>query len=182
MATEDAFREEYVKTAHPCCFKLTMIYLHRDDKLKVAFEANSLADILGSNARALAAVDCMERAMAKTDPVKAPDADKYARFKESVEKTALYLRTFYLFREGVWRSHAAKTLKGSEGETNTAALSDAKVRLKRFFDQWQRWPEEAGNWRITYRHGKPSVPSLRYNEAWNDLKPPATMEEDAQRF
>jgi hypothetical protein len=181
MATEDAFGEEYVKQAHPCHFKLAMVYQPRDAALNVAFEANSLAEILASNTRALAAADRMERAFARTDPANAMDAEKYARFKEGIEKTGLYLRTFYTFREGVWRSHAAKRLTGAEQQANAAALAEVKSRLKGFFDQWQRWPEEAGFWRVTYRHGKPPEASQRFFEVWN-CEERRTMESDAERF
>ena len=41
----------------------------------------------------------MEKAFARTDAAKAPDAKRYKKFKEGIDKTALYLRTFYLWRQ-----------------------------------------------------------------------------------
>ncbi len=181
MATEDAFGEEYVKQAHPCYLRLAMLYQPRDAALDAAYSANSLDDILASNARGLDAVDRMEQAFSRTHAADAPNADTYQRFEEGIQKTALYLRTFYTLREGFWRSHAAKTLVGNEKDANSAALTDLRSRLKSLFDQWHRWPEEAGFWRVTYRFGKPPEASYRYFEVWNSEEH-RTMETDAERF
>jgi hypothetical protein len=187
LASEDVFNEEYVRKAHPLHFRYTTMYWRRDDLLKVAFEANSLADIVASNARALAAIERMERAFAETTPAAAPDADTYARFREGIEKTALYNRTFYTFREGVWRSRSPeiKSLKGVEQQANAATLRDIQAQLQSLFQQWQRWPEEAGFWRIVCRPGQTPGPPEEFIEHWVGKENPgwaATMEEDAARF
>ena len=155
MATQDAFQEEYVRNAHPCYIKWTMTFHPRGDMMEKAYQANPLGTVLAGNARALEAVDRMERAFAKTDSQKAPNAERYAQFKEGIEKTSLYLRTFYLWREGWWRNRTHGSLEGEAKTANAEALAGVKAKLAGLFDQWSRFPEEAGYWRVTFRYGRP---------------------------
>ncbi len=106
MATQDAFQEEYVGGTHPVYIKWTMAFGPRPEFMKDAYKNNSLEVILASNARGLKAVDRMRRAFAGVDPAKAPDPGRYAEFKEGIDKTALYLRTDYRWREAWWRHTA----------------------------------------------------------------------------
>ncbi|MCD4676837.1 MAG: hypothetical protein K8S18_12720, partial [Desulfobacula sp.] len=101
----------------------------------------------------------MEEAFSKTDPSKAPDIENYTRFKEGIDKTALYLRTFYLWRECWWRNRSDKDFTGEEKTANIAALQQTKTQLFKLFDQWEKYPEEAGFWRVTFRYGKPDIPN-----------------------
>lgn len=169
LITEDAFAEEYIgrraDVTHPVYIKWTMVFSPRADELEKAYKKTTPKQVLASNARALAHVARMEAAFARTDPAKAPDAERYAHFKEGIEKTALYLRTFYLWRECWWRHRADRDLKGKDKDkaANAAALQTAKARLMPLFDQWRRYPEEAGFWRVTFRYGRPKIsPAFPY--------------------
>jgi len=167
LITEDAFAEEYIgrraDVTHPVYIKWTMVFSPRANELEKAYKKTTPKQVLASNAQGLKHVSRMEAAFARTDPAKAPDAERYARFKEGVEKTALYLRTFYLWRECWWRHRADRDLKGKEKAANAAALQAAKARLMPLFDQWQRYPEEAGFWRVTFRYGRPKIsPAFPY--------------------
>jgi hypothetical protein len=137
--------------------KWTMVFGPRPERMEEAYAANPLDLVLASNARALEEVRRMEEAFSRTDPAKAADPDRYAAFREGIEKTALYLRTFYLWRQCWWRRRADRDLTGAAKQTNAAALGTDKARLVELFDQWRRWPEEAGHWRITFRYGKPEI-------------------------
>jgi alpha-glucuronidase len=176
LATEDPFVEQYVPGAKECYLKWSMIYVPRPSEMEHAFAACSLEDILASNARALGNVDRMEKAFARVDPAKTPDAKRYAEFKEGIDKTALYHRTFFAWREGWWRWRAGRDLKGDAKTANDAALKQVKTHLNKLFDQWQRYPEEAGHWCITFRYGKPDLPK---NVPWGQNQ---SMEEVAQGF
>jgi len=159
MATEDAFREEYVGGAHPVYIKWTMVFSPRRERMKDAYKNNSLDVILASNARGLKAVDQMVRAFAGVDPEKAPDVRRYAEFKVGIDKTALYLRTFYLWREGFWRTMANEDLTNEAKTNNAKAIVAVKAALKKCFNQWGRFPEEAGFWRVTFKYGRPQIGS-----------------------
>ena len=155
MATQDAFCEEYVPGTHPCYLKWTMTFHPRGEMMERAYQSFPLEKLLASNVRALAAVRRMEQAFDETEPGKAPDARQYAQFKEGIEKTALYLRTFYLWREAWWRHRAEGDLESKAKAANRQALTACKARLAALFDQWKRFPEEAGYWRVTFRYGRP---------------------------
>ncbi len=162
LATEDAFAEEYIGTGseitHPVYLKWTMIFAPREEFMERAYQKTPLKMLLESNLRALDKVTLMEKAFSKTDPSKAPDAENYTRFKDGIDKTALYLRTFYLWRECWWRNRSDKDYTGEEKTANMAALQQTKIQLFKLFDQWEKYPEEAGFWRITFRYGKPDIP------------------------
>ena len=99
----------------------------------------SLEEVIASNDRALKQVMKMEEAFAQTDPAKAPDPQRYETFKEGIEKTALYLKTFYLWRQCWWRDQADRDLEGKEKQANAEALRTDKARLMKLFDQWAQW-------------------------------------------
>lgn len=160
FATEDAFAEEYVKgSAHPIYLKWTMVFAPHDDgkTLEKAYLENPLPMIVASNNRALKKVAQMEQAFSKTCVSKAPDTKKYAAFKEGIDKTSLYLRTFYLWRQCWWRNRADRDLTGRKKAVNALALHTDKAQLMSLFDQWSKYPEEAGHWRITLRYGQPNL-------------------------
>ena len=163
LATEDAFAEEYIGTGseitHPVYLKWTMIFAPRDEFMERAYQKTSLKKLLESNLRALEKVTLMEKAFSKTDPSKASDAENYARFKEGIDKTALYLRTFYLWRECWWRNRSGNDFTGEEKTANMTALQQTKIQLITLFDQWEKYPEEAAFWRVTFRYGKPEIPN-----------------------
>ena len=182
LATEDAFAEEYVRRAHPCYIRWTMIFRANPKQMEQAYKANPLDDILASNARALAAVGRMEKAFARVDPAKAPNHETCAAFKTGIDKTALYLRTFYAWREGWWRHRAARDLKAEAGAANAAALRKVKAQLKTLFDQWQRFPEEAAYWRVTFRYGRPAHPPDKAFPYWFPRGDHLTMEATAESF
>ena len=164
MATEDAFREEYVGGTHPCYIKWTMTFGPRPDFMKDAYKNNPLDVILASNGRAIKAVDKMQRAFAKVDPAKAPNPERYAKFKEGIDKTALYLRTFYLWREAWWRHRAGRDLTGEARTNNAKALVAVNAELSKLFDQWSRFPEEAGYWRVTFRFSGRDAEHINYED------------------
>ncbi len=151
LATEDAFNEEYVRGTHPCYLKWTMIFAPLDKWMEAAYKANTVEDVLASNARALDHVKRMTCAFERVDPKHVPDAKTYAAFKEGIDKTALFLRTFYAWRACWWRQRAARDLKDPERAANAAALREGKAKLMPLFDQWGRYPEEAVAWRVTFR-------------------------------
>jgi alpha-glucuronidase len=174
LASEDAFAEEHIgsvsRVTHPCYIMWATLFQPRDYKnLETAYNRTTVQQITQSNARGLEHIGRMEEAFAGTNPAKAPDAATYARFKEGIDKTALYLRTFYLWRECWWRHRAQGDLKGDAKIANAKALQQTKARLMSLFDQWKRWPEEAGYWRITFRYGKPDIPSNRTAPHWYPL-------------
>ncbi len=151
LATEDAFNEEYVKNAHPCYLKWTMVFAPREDMMKKAYQENSLASILESNRRAIKHVERMLEAFAQVDPGKVPDPKIYADFKTGIDKTALYLRTLYSWRECWWRNRTMRDSPTEQREANQAATQKAKAELMAFIGQWEQYPEEAVAWRITLR-------------------------------
>ena len=157
MATEDAFAEEYVDVAHPCYLKWTMVFTPRPEDMEKAYLNNSLDKILASNGRALNKVAAMEQAFAGTSSATAPNAKEYTIFKDGIDKTALYLRTFYLWRQCWWRNRADRDLTGQKKAVNTLAMQTEKAQLKLLFDQWSKYPEEAGFWRVTLRYGQPNL-------------------------
>ncbi|MBE9509985.1 MAG: hypothetical protein IMY71_03835 [Bacteroidetes bacterium] len=183
LATEDAFAEEYIGTGseitHPVYLKWTMIFAPREEFMERAYQKTPLKKLLESNLRALDKVTLMEKIFSKTDPSKAPDAENYARFKEGIDKTALYLRTFYLWRECWWHNRSDKDLTGKEKAANAEDLQQTKKRLLRLFDQWEKYPEEAGFWRVTFRYGKPEIPN--YFPNWWP-RGETTMESTAKKF
>jgi len=185
LATEDAFAEEYIgkrsEVTHPCYIKWTMTFAPRYKQLEQAYQRTSRHKLLASNALALKQVAKMEKAFAQTDPSKSPDAKKYAKFKEGIDKTALYLQTFYLWRECWWRNRAARDLNGKEKSANAAALHEAKAQLMPLFDQWQRYPEEAGFWRVTFRYGRPNISKREVFPSWYP-RGSSTMETTAKSF
>jgi len=161
LATEHAFAEEYIgvrrEAAHPCYMKWTMVFIPDDERRADAYRHSSPRLVLASNERALACVARMEAAFARTDPGSAPDADAYAAFKRGIDKTALYLRTFFLWRECWWRQRLAHDLQGDEKRANADAFHAAKARLMPLFERWRDHPEEAGFWRVTFRYGRPAI-------------------------
>lgn len=161
LATEDAFAEEYIGTCseitHPVYLKWTMVFAPRDEFMEAAYIKTSLKELLESNSRALKKVSLIEEAFSRTDLSKAPDAEKYNKFKEGIDKTALYLQTFYLWRECWWRNRSDSDFTGEEKTANMAALQQAKTKLLKLFDQWEKYPEEAGFWRVTFRYGRPEI-------------------------
>ncbi|MCD4727839.1 MAG: hypothetical protein K8R46_09265, partial [Pirellulales bacterium] len=161
MATEDAFAQEYLGTrqevTHPCYIKWTMVLCPRESMLEKAYKNTTLEKVLKSNALGLEHVRKMEAAFAETDPAEAPNPKRYESFKEGIDKTSLFLRTFYLWRECWWRHRSDRDLSGEAKWANAAALRRAKDRLMPLFDQWQKYPEEAGFWHVTHRYGKPKI-------------------------
>ncbi|MBE9510825.1 MAG: hypothetical protein IMY71_08105 [Bacteroidetes bacterium] len=161
LATEDAFAEEYIGTCseitHPVYLKWTMVFAPRDEFMEAAYIKTPLNELLNSNTRALKKVSLMEEAFSRTEPSKAPDLKRYTEFKEGFNKTALYLQTFYLWRECWWRNRSDSDFTGEEKMANMAALKQTKTRLIDLFDQWEKYPEEAGFWRVTFRYGQPEI-------------------------
>ena len=183
LITEDAFAEEYIGTGseitHPVYLKWTMIFAPREEFMERAYQKTPLKKLLESNSRALDKVILMEDAFSITDPLKAPDIENYTRFKEGIDKTALYLRTFYLWRECWWRNRSGKDLSGEEAVANMVALQQTKNQLLKLFDQWEKYPEEAGFWRITFRYGKPDIPNY-FPNWWPQGE--TTMESTTKNF
>ncbi len=184
MATEDAWAEEYLPGVHPCYLKWTMIFrgCGQYARMEEAYQKNTLEKVIAGNTRALEHVQRMEAAFAKTKASKAPDAKRYAEFKEGVEKTALYLRTFYLWRQCWWRHRAGQDLKGEAKAANAEALRADKARLMPLFDQWSRWPEEARYWRITFRYGRYVIAPDETAPYWFPRGDKTTMEATAELF
>ncbi len=181
LATEDAFAEEYLgrqsAVTHPCYIKWTMVFSPRAEPLEKAYKAGKPEDVYSSNARGLAAVDRMVRAFARADRAKAPQKQVYDRFAEGIAKTALYLRTFYLWRECWWRQRADRDLTGRTKADNAEALRTALGKLLPLFDAWERYAEEAGFWRVTFRYGRPTIsPAYPYWYPHDDT----TMESSAR--
>jgi hypothetical protein len=183
LQTEDAFKEEYLPGCHPAYIRWTMTFAPRDKELEEACQRNPLAQVLASNVRALDAVDRMENAFARSDASKAPDRQRYAGFRTGIEKTALYLRTFYLWREGWWRHRAARDLTGQAKNENAIALKAAKEKLAALFSAWSRFPGEAGYWCVTHRYGRPQKGSST-DETFPSWYPRGdlTMESTAAKF
>jgi hypothetical protein len=185
MATEDAFAQEYLGTrqevTHPCHLKWTMVFRPQKSMMEKAYRNTTLEQVLKSNARGLKHVRKMEVTFAGTDPAKAPNLKRYELFKEGIGKTALFLRTFYLWRECWWRDRSDRDLAGAAKAANAAALREAKARLMPLFDQWQKYPEEAGHWHITNRYGKPKVVPNDTFPSWYTPED-TTMESTTKEF
>lgn len=106
---------------------------------------------------------------------------KYAAFKEGIDKTALYLRTFYLWRQCWWRNRADRDLTGEEKAANAKALQADKAQLMSLFDRWSAYPEEAGYWRITLRYGQPNLSPNNVFPFWYP-RGDTSMEKAAESF
>ncbi len=183
LRTEDAFAEEYIgrkgSVTHPVYIKWTMVFGPREKEMERAYQGVPPKQVLESNRRALAIVDEMVTTFARTDAAKAPDRDRYEAFAEGVVKTALYLRTFYLWRECWWRNRMDRDLTGEAKAENAAALAKTKTKLLELIDEWERFPEEAGFWHVTYRYGRPTMsPAFPY---WYPADAD-TMEESAKKM
>ena len=183
LATEDAFAEQYIgkrnEITHPSYIVWAMIFAPREKEMESAYLKTPLKKLLESNSRGLKKVALMEKAFSKTDSLKAPDAEIYAEFKKGINKTSLYLKTIYLWRECWWRNRSDSDLTGENKTANAAALQQAKVRLFDLFDKWEKYPEEAGFWHITFRYGRPETPAY-YPYWWPPGEP--TMESAAKDF
>ncbi len=182
LATQDAFQEKYFQGIHPTYLKWTMTFHPRPDRMEAAYKKYPLPKMLESNARAMAAADRVEAAFARTDAANAPDEKRYVQFRAGVDKTVLYLRTFYLWREAWWRDRAIEDLEGAEAAKNRRRLERLKARLAGLFDAWKRIPEEAGFWRITFRYGRPQKGSTLEARPYWYPRGDATMESTALAF
>ncbi len=73
-----------------------------------------------------------------------------------------------------------------EAKTNNAkALTAVKAELKKLFDGWSRFPEEAGFWRVTFRYGRPQKGSSTDGTfpSWHpEHQGEETMERTAESF
>ncbi len=182
LATQDAFQEEYFEGIHPTYLKWTMTFHPRPDRMEEAYGKYPLPKMLTSNARALKAIHRVEAAFARTDAAKAPDLKRYAEFKNGIDKTVMFLRTFYRWREAWWRNRAMKDLNGADGKENLKRLEETKVQLTKLFDRWQRFPEEAGFWRITFRYGRPQKGSTDEARTYWYPRGDVTMESTTKAF
>jgi len=182
LATQDAFQEEYFPGIHPTYLKWTMTFHPRPERMEEAYREYPLPKMLASNARAMDAIDRVETAFSRTDAAKTPDQERYSEFKSGVDKTVMYLRTFYWWREAWWRNRATKDLEGPEAKENLRQLEAAKARLMELFDQWRRFPEEAGFWRITFRYGRPQKGSTLEARTYWYPRGDVTMESTTRAF
>jgi len=182
LATQDAFQEEYFQGIHPTYLKWTMTFHPRLDRMEEAFRKYPLPIMLESNARAMDAINRIEAAFARTDATKTLDEKRYAEFKGGTEKTVLYLRTFYLWREAWWRNRSIQETKGPEAEEDLKRLQQTKAQLLKLFDEWQRFPEEAGFWRITFRYGRPEKGSTIEARTYWYPRGDVTMESTVRAF
>ena len=162
LQTQRAWWEHYPgdrpgAITHPVYMKWAMVFGPRDNYMQQAYERMGLDEMLASNAQAIEAIEKMEAAFARTDRSKAPVPLIYDRFKEGIDKTALTLRSLHLFREFWWRQRADRDLTGEAKAANAQAHQKVRSRLLELCDQWERYPEEAGMWRMTYRYGEPGV-------------------------
>jgi hypothetical protein len=161
MLTQDAFSEYYLgagdQITHPAYLKWATSFALRPELAEKGYRNLPFDKLLQSNRRALRAVREFEDAFARTCRNQAPDGALYDRFREGVEKTSLYLRTLYEFREYWWRRRRDADLNGKEQNDNRLALKHLRARLNTLFVEWKRFPQEAGYWRITFRYGMPDV-------------------------
>jgi len=181
MHTQQAWWEHYPgdkpgAITHPVYMKWAMVFGPRDNFMQQAYERMTLDEILASNARAIDAIERMEAAFARTDRSKAPDPLIYDRFKEGIDKTALTLRSLHLFREFWWRDRADRDLTGEAKVANARVRESVRSRLIELCDQWQKYPEEAAMWRMTYRYGEPDVYRSRAFPYWWPRGRRSTME------
>jgi hypothetical protein len=161
MESEDPFAGLYIgvraEATHPVYMKWTMVFSPRDQFMEAAYSNYPLDRVIEDTARALEAVKRMDDAVSRTDPSKAPDPGSYRLFSEGFAKTSLWLRTMHLWRECWWRVRADRDLIGAERQENRQAVAELHDRLETMLDEWKRYPEEAGFWRITYRYGRPVI-------------------------
>lgn len=167
MQTLQPWREYYIgdkpyQIASPIYMKWTTMFMFRAEDTEQAYKQWPLDQMLISNARALKAIDEMQRAFARTNRARARVVKVYDRFAEGIDKTALYLRSLHYFREYWWRKRADHDLKGKAQAENAKARETVRSELMKLMDQWKRYPQEAAMMRITYRHaGEPEI--LRTN-------------------
>ena len=162
MQTQQAWWEHYPgdkpgAITHPVYMKWTMVFGPRDNYMQQAYDRMTVDNVLASNARAADAIEKMEAAFARTDRSKAPDPLIYDRFAQGIDRTALTLRSLHKFREFWWRDRADRDLTGEAKAANAKAREDVRSQLTKLCDQWEKYPEEAAMWRMTYRHGEPDV-------------------------
>lgn len=162
LQTQQAWWEHYPgdkpgAITHPVYMKWGMVFGPRDNYMKQAYDRMPMDKMLASNARAMDAIEKMEAAFARTDRSKSPDPFVYDRFKKGIDKTALTLRSLHLFREFWWRQRADRDLAGEAKAANAKARENVRSQLFELCDQWQKYPEEAAMWRMTYRSGEPHV-------------------------
>jgi len=171
MQTQDAWRELYPGSspgavAHPVYMKWTMVFGPREDLIQAAYDRFSLQEMMASNSRAMQYVDAMESAFARIDRSKAPDPLMYERFAQGIDKTVLTLRSLLLFREFWWRNRADLDLEGRDKASNAERREDLRSKLAKLCDDWAKYPEEAGAWRMTTRYGEPCVYSKNAFPYW----------------
>lgn len=161
---------------HPVYMKWAMVFGPRDNYMQQAYNRMTLDEVLASNARAVDAIEKMEAAFARTDRSKASDPLVYDRFREGIDKTALTLRSLHLFREFWWRDRADRDLAGEARVANAQARQKLRSQLLKLCDQWEKYPEEAAMWRMTYRNGEPDVYRSRAFPYWWPRGRNSTME------
>jgi hypothetical protein len=161
LETEDVFTDTYLgvrsEVTHPVYMKWTMVFGPRPQFMEQAYKNYSLDRLLESNEHGLAAVRRMEKAFSRTSPSYAPDPKRYADFRAAIEKTSLWCRSLFLWRECWWRNQAASRLSGQAARENLSALERVKKELGKCFDEWAKFPEEAGYWQVTFRYGRPHI-------------------------
>jgi hypothetical protein len=106
---------------------------------------------------------------------------EYRKFREGIEKTALYLRTLYQWRDCWWLNRSARDLTGEERASTLSTLREATEQLMSLFDEWQRYREEAGFWRVTFRYGQPDLSPNNVFPWWYPHGD-ETMETSAREF
>jgi len=181
MHTQQAWWEHYPgdkpgAITHPVYMKWAMVFGPRDNYMQQAYDRMTLDEMLASNAWAIDAIEKMEAAFARTDRSKAPDPLVYDRFKEGIHKTALTLRSLHLFREFWWRDRADHDLTDEAKAANTKVREKLRSRLLELCDQWEKYPEEAAMWRMTYRYGEPDVYRNQAFPYWWPRGQESTME------
>jgi hypothetical protein len=121
-------------------FKWTMLFQRRPELIDRAGVDWSIKTVRESNRRAIELADRIHALLYSIDPAVVPSPGMARELQRSADLTALYFRTFTLWRELVFLDHRA----AGERAAILAVASD----LEKILPEWRRFPREAKDWLV----------------------------------
>ncbi len=183
MNSQAAFRELYMGKKrefkfHPTYLKWATTVSIRLKTLELMYMKIPLNTILERNQIGYNHLEKMKDAFARIDSTKVPSIEYYEKLKEGLEKTELYLRMFYEFREAWWRKRELKdTSDESEYTKKQSEYKIATDKLEATLKQWQKYPEEMKFWKISRKAFRGAFP-----DASTPAKPKQPSVEEAAKL
>lgn len=152
MNSQAAFREIYLSTEkrefsfHPTELKWATIINIQPGILEKMYQKIPLSRILERNLIGYGSLAKMEEAFLQIDSTEVSDPENYQTLKAGLEKTRLYLNTFFEFREMWWRERELQDLNGKEASLKQRDYKASVDRFTNVLESWQKYPEESTFW------------------------------------